>query len=125
MSPLRRRTITFLAIAGLAAVAAPAAQAVQSNPTGTAAHGRACKTALGGRMVDGSITTSRSLSGERGSSTCTDGTRCDTWTTRQGDGSLVWFSECYDVPYPDIAKGVPTQVSTGPATQARSPSTGA
>lgn len=97
-STIRRTALTVASIATVALAFAGAAHA-QPNGSGSgsdSSSGRGCN-AGGGQMEDGEVRTYKTRH-MRGSTTCTDGTRCESWSTQQGDGSWRHFSECYDDP---------------------------
>jgi hypothetical protein len=97
-STVRRTALTVASLATLALSFAGAAHA-QPNGSGSgsdSSSGRGCN-AGGGQMEDGEVRTYKTRH-MRGSTTCTDGTRCESWSTQQGDGSWRHFAECYDDP---------------------------
>jgi hypothetical protein len=87
---LHHTAIALVAAAGLALV--PGAQAQQTGTTNPAT-GRPCDD-NGSTIEDGDVITWRKPNGSKGSITCTDGTLCRTWKTRQRGTTWAWFSEC-------------------------------
>jgi hypothetical protein len=98
ISTARRTAITIASLATIALSFAGAAHAQPNNGSGSGSEssGRGCN-AGGGQMEDGEVRTYKTRH-MRGSTTCTDGTRCESWSTQQGNGSWKHFAECYDDP---------------------------
>jgi hypothetical protein len=109
-STVRRTALTVASLATLALSFAGAAHA-QPNGSGSgsgSSSGRGCNAGTDNQMEDGEVRTYKTRH-MRGSTTCTDGTRCESWSTQQGDGSWHHFAECYDDPA-RIVVVVPTTV---------------
>lgn len=96
-STARRTAITLASLATIALSFAGAAHAQPNGSGSGSSSGRSCGDGSGGTMEDGEVRTYKRRH-MRGSTTCTDGTRCESWSTQQGDGSWAHFSECIDDP---------------------------
>lgn len=114
---LRRTALSLAASAAIAlAGASLASPPTHAQPNGSgsgSSSGRGCSTSSGGTMEDGEIRTFRTKH-MRGSTTCTDGTRCESWSTRQGDGTWRHFSECTDAAGVVFAKAPSVPAGPGP-----------
>jgi hypothetical protein len=97
---IRNNALALVATAGIAltgtAFIADAAHAQPAGGGSGSSKGRNCQD--GDQIMgDGDVKIYRGKN-QRSSTTCTDGTVCESRGVKQGDGSWMWFYDCKDSP---------------------------